>query len=335
VRRQPQSRGRLAPMTWIAVGAWVSALGLAAACAGRVESPTTSNVPASSSGGRASAASGGASSGNASAPTSSGGMTITITTIDPSNLLGANCGNGRLDPNEQCDDGNRTRGDGCTTLCQLEAGYECPKLGQPCTKLWVCGNGVVDGMDLCDDGNQISGDGCDETCSTIEPGWQCRVTGRPCAPLCGDGVRAGSEACDEGSSNGTFLQGQTAGCSLGCTLVAHCQSNGATVICPSVCGNGLLELNEQCDLGASNDDVLYGGCATQCKLGPYCGDGVVNENEACDPGLEPVGVYGQPGCTAACQKAPYCGDGLIDTLFGEYCDGGQACDSSCEPFLGP
>jgi cysteine-rich repeat protein len=30
------------------------------------------------------------------------------------------CGDGRVDPGEQCDDGNTVSGDGCSTFCQLE-----------------------------------------------------------------------------------------------------------------------------------------------------------------------------------------------------------------------
>jgi cysteine-rich repeat protein len=31
------------------------------------------------------------------------------------------CGDGTLDPGEQCDDGNKTDGDGCSAGCQLES----------------------------------------------------------------------------------------------------------------------------------------------------------------------------------------------------------------------
>jgi len=42
------------------------------------------------------------------------------------------CGNGVLDPGEQCDDGNKQPGDGCTAICQVLEGWTCPVLGQPC-----------------------------------------------------------------------------------------------------------------------------------------------------------------------------------------------------------
>jgi len=58
------------------------------------------------------------------------------------------CGDGVLNPGEQCDDGNNDGGDGCSATCDLE----------------VCGNSVVDTGETCDDGNTDPGDGCDEVC---------------------------------------------------------------------------------------------------------------------------------------------------------------------------
>jgi len=46
------------------------------------------------------------------------------------------CGNGVLDPGEQCDDGNRTNGDGCSAVCGAD----------------TCGNGVVEANEDCDCG---------------------------------------------------------------------------------------------------------------------------------------------------------------------------------------
>ena len=59
-----------------------------------------------------------------------------------------NCGNGVVDPGEQCDDGNLVAGDGCSASCRLEA----------------CGNGILDPGEQCDDGNLVSGDGCSAGC---------------------------------------------------------------------------------------------------------------------------------------------------------------------------
>jgi cysteine-rich repeat protein len=62
---------------------------------------------------------------------------------DPACLIPP-CGNGVLDPGEECDDGNVIDGDGCSSQCQLE-----PR----------CGDGTLDPGEECDDGNTVSGDG--------------------------------------------------------------------------------------------------------------------------------------------------------------------------------
>jgi cysteine-rich repeat protein len=39
-------------------------------------------------------------------------------------MLGDNCGNGRLDPGEECDDGNILSGDGCSEFCKREVNIQ-------------------------------------------------------------------------------------------------------------------------------------------------------------------------------------------------------------------
>jgi cysteine-rich repeat protein len=91
------------------------------------------------------------------------------------------CGNGILDPGEQCDDGNTVPDDGCSPDCRLDV---------------VCGNGVVDPGELCDDGNTDDGDACLATCEPAR---------------CGDGfVHVGVELCDDGNLD------DTDGCTSAC-----------------------------------------------------------------------------------------------------------------------
>jgi cysteine-rich repeat protein len=68
------------------------------------------------------------------------------------------CGDGHLDPGEECDDGNLVDGDGCSSTCTLE-----PPPPAPC-----CGDGHVDPGEECDDGNLDNGDGCSSEC-LLEP----------------------------------------------------------------------------------------------------------------------------------------------------------------------
>src|SRR5690606_27849983 len=80
------------------------------------------------------------------------------------------CGDFRLDPQEECDDGNRVSSDGCQASCRLP----------------VCGDGIRDPGEQCDDGNTTAHDGCDATCR-IE------------VAVCGDGYTDEPEQCDDGN----------------------------------------------------------------------------------------------------------------------------------------
>ena len=114
-------------------------------------------------------------------------------------IVDAACGDGELDPGEECDDGNTTSGDGCTSSCTLEycgdgvvnnAGAEAcePPGTASCTdgcavRAPLCGDGFVTAPEACDDGNVSSGDGCTSSCAV---------------EFCGDGVvnNDGAEACE-------------------------------------------------------------------------------------------------------------------------------------------
>ena len=69
------------------------------------------------------------------------------------------CGNGVLEHDEECDDGNTANGDGCSDTCQIEIGN-------------TCGDGKRDNGEMCDDGNRVNGDGCSGVC-IVESGWIC------------------------------------------------------------------------------------------------------------------------------------------------------------------
>ncbi len=239
------------------------------------------------------------------------------------------CGNGRLDPGEECDDGNTTSGDGCSSQCVIDCYFmcQCHPYDPPCVTPSVCGNKVLTPDEECDDGNTTSGDGCSSSCQ-VERGWRCPVPGRLCLPICGDRMMVGWETCDDGNT----VDGD--GCASNC-LVEPCWDCSGVLLCVhmscgdggqdagkgGICGDGLLSPGEQCDDGVLNRDQGYGGCTTQCKFGPYCGDGQVNGPEECDLGSGNGKVSGEGGCTLGCTKPPYCGDGKIGP--GEQCDLGD------------
>lgn len=127
------------------------------------------------------------------------------------------------------------------------------------------------------------------------------------------------EQCDDGNAD------DRDGCTWKCMV--------------SVCGNGKIEVPEQCDVGAKNSDQKPNICRTVCRK-PWCGDGVVDAGEECDDANGDEG----DGCLSSCQlvcpegankiqgrciafreSAPACGilcktgaawDSFVDWLFG-------------------
>ncbi|WP_428261385.1 DUF4215 domain-containing protein [Haliangium sp.] len=229
------------------------------------------------------------------------------------------CGDGVLDPGEDCDDGNQASNDGCDSECRLEAEPD------------RCGNGVVDPGEGCDDGNQANGDGCDAECQLeAEPG------------RCGDGTVDPDEACDDGNQ----IEGD--GCSADCISTEQCpngivdsineeqcDTNGNSATCDvdctfPDCGDGLLNRQartagpqgdqlEVCD-SAGVDNAF---CDSDCTA-PECGDGHVNPQaglgEQCDDGKQCVDG-------TACTDPSDCAGQDDDSCEPR---GGDGCDSQCQ-----
>jgi cysteine-rich repeat protein len=195
------------------------------------------------------------------------------------------CGDGIVDPGEECDDGNTDDCDGCSNHCTLVTG---------------CGDSVVCGAEQCDDGNTTSCDGCSSTCTT-ESGLLCgdgivnTTCGEQCdppvpgrcdatcqrIPYCGDGIVDPGEECDDGNTD------DCDGCSNHCTLVTGC-------------GDGVVCGAEQCDDG---NITSCDGCSSTCTIeqGFRCGDGIIDP--ACGEQCDPPGP-GTPECNYQCQLGP-------------------------------
>jgi cysteine-rich repeat protein len=87
------------------------------------------------------------------------------------------CGNGIVDPDEQCDDGNTAGGDCCSSTCQFEPDGSTCTDGNACTSGDFCHAGICNpgGPTSCDDGNCCTIDacvpatGCAHTANTTAP----------------------------------------------------------------------------------------------------------------------------------------------------------------------
>ncbi|MBK9755594.1 MAG: DUF4215 domain-containing protein [Nannocystis sp.] len=95
---------------------------------------------------------------------------------------------------------------------------------------------------------------------------------------------------------------------------------------PPGCGDGVVDMGEECDDGDVADDDA---CRSNCTLAA-CGDGAVNVGvEACDDGNQ----VDADGCRNNCQVAK-CGDGVVQVGV-EGCDDGNqndadACSNTCQ-----
>jgi fibro-slime domain-containing protein len=311
--------------------------------------------------------------------------------------LGPRCGDGivQASSGEGCDDGvnNGASGDKCRADCQLKCGDGVVDPGEQCdngaskntggygacnpdcTLGPRCGDGVKNGSEQCDDGKN------DGTYGTCNP--NCTLAG-----YCGDSIlQAPPETCDQGNANSATAYGPNL-CTKSCTPAPYCGdkkvdgqfgetcddgvNSGKPGSCSSdcksfiplaSCGNGVVDTGEQCDDGANNGTLAskcdahcrwkcgngvkdqgeqcddgkntgaYGTCNPNCTLAGYCGDGIKNGPEKCDNGsadVPPAKAYGPGICTTTCNFAPYCGDGRVDSQFGEQCDTSPNCDANCK-----
>jgi hypothetical protein len=223
------------------------------------------------------------------------------------------CGNGRLDQDEVCDEGDDNDDDApnaCRTSCERAS----------------CGDGTTDDDEDCDDGDDNSDSvpgACRSDCSE---------------PACGDGVRDPGEACDDGDDNSDFAPDA---CRSDCSRArcgdgvvdrreacdeAEDNSNFAPDACrvdcsAARCGDGVVDRGEGCDEAEDLSDVRPGACRLDCQPA-RCGDGVVDDGEPCDAGDD--NSDSRPDtCRTDC-SAPRCGDGVVDD--GELCDDRRTAD---------
>ncbi|MGI5860463.1 MAG: DUF4215 domain-containing protein [Myxococcales bacterium] len=249
------------------------------------------------------------------------------------------CGDGKLNraAGEVCDDENNEPGDGCSADCRSEEdcgngvvdpGEECDlgsdnhDQGDCLTNCWlnVCGDGIVNlvgpfRIEECDDAGESAD--CNVDCTlaacgdgivNASAGEQCDVLGggdtqrcnHDCTiALCGDGYHnaAADEECDDG--------GESESCNYNCTAPR--------------CGDRILNRSagEECDDGGESNR-----CNADCSIA-FCGDGILNatRGELCDDAGE------SEDCNLDCTPAD-CGDGKINRAAGEQCDNLGALDSA-------
>lgn len=144
--------------------------------------------------------SGGSSSGMTSTSSSSSSSSSGAPTCFPGSSMPNVCGNGTVDPGEECDDGNCTQTDACNNCMNA-----------------YCGDGVVGPGEMCDDG---AGEVCPPDCGAAPP-----VDAGPDGPTCvGKLIFAGFAPAQIGAFSGGGQLGLEA-------ATFACQSLGAFGMC--------------------------------------------------------------------------------------------------------
>ena len=249
-----------------------------------------------------------------------GGGTALGSTSDGSQL----CGNGRLDPQEDCD-GERLGGEtcaglgylggtlGCTTACSFDtSGCDGPSP--------VCGDGIVSGMEQCDHPDYggatcetLGYAGGDLACTTI-----CLYDVSGCQDgSCGDGLVQAGEDCDGADLSGLGcedlgFEGGVLGCALDCSFDTS-QCTGAVI-----CGNGSIDAGEDCDgadlAGQGCEDLGFEGgvlgCALDCSFDTSgciggcsptggalsCADSITDDTATSAVAVSSIDGYAGPSC---------------------------------------
>ena len=217
------------------------------------------------------------------------------------------CSDGRVEGDEQCDDGNRRADDGCSPRCTLE-----------------CGDGRVSGEELCDTAIASGAGSCPASC---DDGMVCTTD-----TLLGAGCSA------ECASTDITLPSDDDGC---------CPPGASSLTdrdCPVVCGNGLLEAGELCDTTIAPGDP--GACPSLCDDGAACTTDALLDPGTCTARCTATEILAPSDGDGCCPVdatvdtdddcSPLCGDGVLTTSDGELCDtaieGGAtgACPTSCD-----
>ncbi len=291
-----------------------------------------------------------------------GGWIAVISGCDTKTKNVKSCGDGFLDPGEDCD-GAELGGATCASLghyhalgtlrCAPGCVFDRAECGGR------CGDGIVDAADheTCD-GTALNGATCESLGfvggGELACGGDCRHDWSGCVAGCGNGYVEGDEACDDGG----LAAGD--GCDAACAVEEGWICDDASPSgCEPICGDGVARGPEACDgddlRGASCEGLGYhggglgctAGCTlelTACEAAGRCGDQIVQDlhGEQCEAGVsvevtcQELGFYeGTPACDAATCRfdttgcAGRCGDGSLHLAFGEACDGAQLNGATC------
>jgi cysteine-rich repeat protein len=218
-------------------------------------------------------------------------------------LTASSCGNGVVEADETCDDGNASNADCCSTSClAVNVGSTCDD-GDACTQTDTCQAGSCDG-------------GSPVVCAASDP---CHVAGTcdPSTGACSNPPQTDGAACDDGDP---------------CTQADTCQAGSCDGGSPVVCA-----ASDSCHV-AGTCDPTTGACTNPRQTdGATCDDGdPCTTLDACSLGVcAPMGFV---VCMAAdeCHTAGTCNPSTgtcsdPERDDGSACSGGECVAGVCIP----
>ncbi len=183
------------------------------------------------------------------------------------------CGDGRLDPDEECDDGNRADNDGCSSMCQYED-YYCP---YECLVPFECSPGSIG-----------AGDTCDPGIADVCPGGMC-VPRAECATRCVFGS-CGGPLCNSNAD---------------CGIAGSVCIRGFCVDPGEECDDGRHCLHDPSKSCTLHEDCTAGSCVNAdpaMGISGHCADDTERAcmvPEDCQSLCIPIGG---DGCTSECTR---------------------------------
>ncbi len=233
-------------------------------------------------------------------------------TIDASS---ATCGNGIVEPGEDCDDGDTKADSYCDSMCHF-----------------TCGNGVVDSDQgetcdtsiasgpgscptACDDGDActtdvLEGSGCTAQCvyspitSAIDGDGCCPAgananTDNDCTAMCGNGVLEAGELCDPGIVAGAGACPESCDDDQSCTTDTLVSGGTCQAMCTFTAITMPINNDGCCPAGANPGDD------NDCSAA--CGNGFVDVGETCDTAI----ASGAGKCPTACDDGIACTSNVL------------------------
>jgi len=249
------------------------------------------------------------------------------------------CGNGAVDPGEDCDDGNVLDGDGCETSCR-----------------WTCrgdpdcdDGGICNGTEWCDfawhgcmpGSNLPTGADCDDgqfctAASTCDGAGSCVGAGNPCD----DGIECTRDDCDESADacdNG--VHSGTCRIDGACRVAGEASPSDGCLVCEP--GASTDAWTPAADRSACTDGAGLGGwcCAGTCRAGAQCCDatdcapGCSGTAQECNVFIDGSTCTGQRGCVwsegSGCNGVPRACNTLDADACGHCRDGCSWSSGGC------